>query len=279
MTAARQRPAARASTQLSRLAKVELLAELRERIGSIERRPPRRAAFEPTGLAELNAQLPGGGLPRGLLSEIAGAPGSGKTALCLSAMARAMGAKGLAAFVDGRGELYPPAAEALGIDLARLLIVRPGPHRPSLPLAANLFPAGRAGRDALAALWSAEALLASGAFGLVAMDIPVPAGGPAPATAFGEPEERGGWGRAPVLSPGRFHVVVRRLAAAAERGGAVGLWLAAPGELRAAAAVRIEVERGPDGTAVRLLFARGAAEWSCGAGAGGTPGREREHAG
>jgi protein ImuA len=203
----------------------EVLEELRERIRRIERRPPRRTAFEATGLDAVDALLPGGGLPRGALTEIAGGPGSGKTALCLAAMARAMREEGLAAFVDGRGEIYPPAAEALGVDLARLLIVRPQ---------------GRPGDRAqpLAALWSAEALLASGAFEVVAMDVVPP----------GQGRSASGW-----------EAVARRLAAAAEKGGAVGLWLAAPGEPRVPAAVRLEMVRGEGGPAVRRAFARGAA--------------------
>jgi len=205
----------------------ELLEDLRERIRRIERRPPRRTAFEATGLAEVDLLLPGGGFPRGALSEIAGAPGSGKTALCLAAMARAMRAEGLAAFVDGRGELYPPAAEPLGVDLARLLIVRP-------PAAGGL----------VAALWSAEALLSSGAFEVVAMDLP-----------------------AAVRRAGGAHPesMVRRLLAAAEKGGAVGLWLAAPGGIRVPAAVRLEVAAGAAGPAVRRAFARGAGEMGRGA--------------
>jgi len=198
----------------------ELLEELRERIRRIERRPPRRTAFEATGLAEVDLLLPGGGFPRGALSEIAGAPGSGKTALCLATMARAMRAEGLAAFVDGCGELYPPAAESLGVELSRLLIVRPP---------GGLIPA----------LWSAEALLASGAFEVVAMDLPA-----APRRAGGAHPES----------------MVRRLLAAVEKGGAVGLWLAAPGGIRVPAAVRLEVAAGAAGPAVRRAFARSAEE-------------------
>jgi len=194
--------------------RTELIEDLRERIRCIERRPPRRVAFEATGLPEVDALLPGGGFPRGALSEVAGGPGSGKTALCLAAMARAMRGEGLAAFVDGRGELYPPAAAALGVDLSRLLVVRPG--------------------EAIAGLWSAEALLASGAFEAVAVDLPPLAARPGGA------------------SPG---AMVRRLLAAAEKGGTVGLWLA-PG-IRVPAAVRLEVARGPKGPVVRRAFARG----------------------
>jgi len=204
-----------------------LLEDLRERIRRIERRPPRRAAFEATGLGEVDALLPGGGFPRGALSEIAGEPGSGKTAIVLAAMARALagGADRQVAFVDGRGEIYPPAAAALGVDLPRLLIVRPPP-------------------DGLReALWAAEALLASGAFELVAIDPP-----------------------AAVCRPGQAHpeAMARRLVAAAEKGGAVGLWLAAlqPGqapELRIPAAVRLAVACQAGGRpVVRRVSARGA---------------------
>lgn len=219
----------------------ELLEELRERIRHIERRPPRRAAFEPSGLEEVDGLLPGGGFPRGALTEIQGAPGSGKTALCLSTMARAMRADGLAAFVDGRGELYPPAAAAMGVDLARLLLVRP--------------PAGATGQCVLTALWSAEVLLASGAFEVVALDLPL--------LRALRPEA----GR-PSVPP---EVMVRRLLAAAEKGGGVGLWLSMPssgqssGELRIPAAVRLEVWRSAEGPKVRRILARGAEEVSRGA--------------
>lgn len=202
--------------------RTELIEDLRERIRRIERRPPRRAAFEATGLPEVDALLPGGGFPRGALSEVAGGPGSGKTALCLAAMARAMRGEGLAAFVDGRGELYPPAAAALGVDLSRLLVVRPG--------------------EAIAGLWSAEALLASGAFEAVAVDLPPLAARPGPGSERGRRADPG--------------AMMRRLLAAAERGGTVGLWLAQG--IRVPAAVRLEVARGPEGPVVRRAFARGA---------------------
>jgi protein ImuA len=183
----------------------EMIEELRERIRRIERHPPRRTAFEATGLPEVDALLPGGGLPRGALTEIAGGPGSGKTALCLAAMARAMREEGLAAFVDGRGELYPPAAAALGVDLGRLLIVRLAPSRDA---------AASGGRDPVspgrqappAGLWATEVLLGSGAFAAVAVDVPL----------------RG-------LPPARLTDMLRRLRAAAEKGGTAALLIGATG--------------------------------------------------
>jgi protein ImuA len=177
-----------------------LLARLRDEIKRIERRPARRQGQLACGLEAIDALLPGG-FPCGALSELRGGPSSGKTAVALSTMARLPGGA-LAAFVDGRGELYPPAAAALGVDLGRLLIIRP--------------PGGEEGFRL--ALWASEALLGSGAFAAVAIDVPC-------GRAF-----RGA------------DVALRRLTTAAEQGGAVGLWLSSPGAaLRPSALVRLDV--------------------------------------
>lgn len=191
-----------------------VISRLREEIRRIEHRPARREGFIPCGLPEVDAVLPGGGFPRGALAELVGGPASGKTAVALALFAT-LGAEGLVAYVDGRGEIYPPAAAARGVDLARLLVVRPG--------AAEPLRSGGGGRRAvprpwLSGLWAAEVLLASGAFAAVAMDVPAP-------RAFDGAES-----------------AARRLQAAAERGGAVGLWLASgPGTLRVPAALRISI--------------------------------------
>jgi protein ImuA len=207
-----------------------LIDELRERIRRIERRPARREGFLPSGRLEVDALLPGGGFPRGALTQLAGGPASGKTLLALSALAAATAEGGLTAFVDGQGELYPPSAGAVGLDLERLLVVRPpdatppgaarggGPARPA-------GPAGRRREETLAGLWAAEALLGSGAFAAVAVDVPLSG-----------------------LAPARAEAMLRRLAAAAEKGGAVGLWLGASG-CRVPAAVRLELEPAGRGTA------------------------------
>jgi protein ImuA len=191
-----------------------VLARLRDEIRRIERRPGRRGGVVASGLPFVDAALPGGGFPRGALAELAGGPASGKTAVALALFAE-LGAGELAAYVDGRGELYPPAAAARGVDLARLLVVRPaeGPaarHRGARP--------ERAPPDRVrASLWAAEALLASGAFAAVAVDVPVPRA------------VRGA------------DAIARRLQAAAERGGAVGLWLGPAKGLRIPGAVRVEI--------------------------------------
>jgi recombination protein RecA len=104
-----------------------------------------------TGHDRLDSIL-GGGLPRGRLAEVSGAWSSGKTALLLRAAARATGRKQLCAYIDGPGELYPPAAAALDVDLDRLLVVRPGTTRE--------------------ATRAAEIVARSGAFPLVILDLP-----------------------------------------------------------------------------------------------------------
>jgi protein ImuA len=182
-----------------------VLAELRDAIRRIERRPSRREGLVACGRPEIDGVLPGGGFPRGALTELAGGPASGKCAIALALFA-ALGPEELFAWVDARGELYPPAAAALGVDLRRLLVVRP---------AAAAAPGEASAR---AALWSAEALLGSGAFAAVAVEAP-----------------------AARLARGA-DAIAHRLQAAAEKGGAVGLWLAGPGAaVRVPAAVRLDV--------------------------------------
>jgi RecA/RadA recombinase len=106
-----------------------------------------------TGCCELDHVL-GGGLPRGRLVEVSGAWSSGKATLALTAAARLTTERRLAVYVDARGELYPPAAAALGVELLRLLVVRPDCARAS--------GAARAG----------EIAARSGVFPLVILDLP-----------------------------------------------------------------------------------------------------------
>jgi protein ImuA len=182
-----------------------LLTELRESIRRIERRPAQRSGVAASGLGEIDEALPDGGFPRGALSELCGGQASGKTAVALAVLA-SLGDGELFAWVDGRGELYPPAAAARGVDLARLLIVRPG----AVP--------ARGQDPAQAALWAAEALLGSAAFAVVVVDVPLR-------------RALRGWDAA-----------ARRLQAAAEKGGAVGLWLSSPrAAVRVPAALRLEL--------------------------------------
>jgi recombination protein RecA len=124
---------------------------LRDRIRELQAAPRQYLAVLRTGVAELDALLPAGGLPLGQAVEMMGEPASGRTSMALRAVAAAHRENRLCAYVDGPGQLYPPAAAALGVDLAKLLIVRPRAHQ---QLA-----------------WSAVQLARSGAFACVVLDL------------------------------------------------------------------------------------------------------------
>lgn len=102
----------------------------------------------PTGFAELDAELPGGGWPRGTLTEILlDREGIGELRLLLPALARVSGQSAWLAWVAPPHVPYAPALAASGIRLERLLIARP--QSPS------------------DAWWTAEQALRSGACGAV----------------------------------------------------------------------------------------------------------------
>ena len=79
--------------------------------------------FCPTGLIALDTHL-GGGFPLGRLSEICGAPSSGRTSLALALLAETLERGVLAAWVDLANAFDPASAQAAGSDLERLLWVR-----------------------------------------------------------------------------------------------------------------------------------------------------------
>jgi recombination protein RecA len=77
-----------------------------------------------SGVPALDDAL-GGGLPHGRLVEVYGPESSGKTTLCLYAIAEAQRAGGVTAFIDAEHDFDPGYAETLGVDLSRLLIAQP----------------------------------------------------------------------------------------------------------------------------------------------------------
>lgn len=102
----------------------------------------------PTGFAELDALLPGGGWPRGALTEILiEREGIGELRLLLPALVRLSEQSGWLAWVAPPHVPYAPALAAAGLRLNRLLVVRP--------------------RGAADAWWTAEQALRSGACGAV----------------------------------------------------------------------------------------------------------------
>ena len=135
------------------LASPELSASVRElklQLGAIQDtvRPDR--APLPTGIAELDALLVGRGIPRGRLTEITGASGSGRTSMLRTLVTAAARGGRWVAYIDATRTLAPRDWAHVGSERAPLWIVRP--------------------TNATRAPWCADLLLRSGAFALVVMD-------------------------------------------------------------------------------------------------------------
>lgn len=107
----------------------------------------------PTGLEILDARL-GGGFPIGRLSEICGAPSSGRTSLALTLLAETLNRDVLAAWIDLADAFDPISSDLANSDLERLLWVR--------------------ARSADEALRSCERLLQTEGFELIILDLAIP---------------------------------------------------------------------------------------------------------
>lgn len=102
----------------------------------------------PSGFTGLDALLPGGGLPRGALTEIVIArEGIGELSLLLPALARATEDERWLVFVAPPHVPYAPALARAGVNLARVLIVHP--------------------RNAQEGLWAVEQALRAGTASMV----------------------------------------------------------------------------------------------------------------
>jgi recombination protein RecA len=80
----------------------------------------------------------GGGLPKGRIIEIYGPESSGKTTLALHAIAEIQKSGGVAAFVDAEHALDPTYSEALGVDIANLLVSQPDTGEAALEIVDQL---------------------------------------------------------------------------------------------------------------------------------------------
>jgi hypothetical protein len=119
--------------------------------------PPDRLA--PTGDAALDAAL-GGGLRRGQLSEIVGAPSSGRMSLVVQALSAGAARGEAVALADACDAFDPASAAAHGLTLGHLLWVRP-----SLAISAV------ADVHATRALKAFSLILQAGGFGLAVLDL------------------------------------------------------------------------------------------------------------
>ena len=79
----------------------------------------------PSGSLALDNALGIGGYPRGRIIEIFGPESSGKTTLCLHAIANTQATGGVAAFIDAEHAFDPNYAKALGVSLDDLLLAQP----------------------------------------------------------------------------------------------------------------------------------------------------------
>ncbi len=95
-----------------------------------------------TGILQLDVALGIGGIPRGRIIEIFGPESSGKTTLCLSIIAEAQKAGGVAAFVDAEHAFDPAWAKLLGVKLEDLLISQPDTGEQALEIAEALIRSG-----------------------------------------------------------------------------------------------------------------------------------------
>jgi recombination protein RecA len=135
------------------LASLDLSASVRAlklQLGAIQEsvRPDR--APLPTGIAELDALLVDRGIPRGRLTEITGASGSGRTSMLRTLVTAAASSGRWVAYIDATRTLAPRDWAHVGSERAPLWIIRP--------------------TNAARATWCADLLLRSGAFALVVMD-------------------------------------------------------------------------------------------------------------
>ena len=96
----------------------------------------------PTGSLGLDLALGIGGLPRGRVVEIFGPESSGKTTLCLHAIAQAQKAGGAAAFVDAEHALDITYAKKLGVETDDLLVSQPDTGEQALEITETLVRSG-----------------------------------------------------------------------------------------------------------------------------------------
>jgi recombination protein RecA len=180
--------------------------------------PAQQVAPLSLGWPELDAALPDGGLPRGVVELTAPGALGGSTSVALAAVRAGQGraAGAWCAWIDPEGTLNAPGVVAAGVDMARMLVVR--------------APRAQIGRVAVK-------VVASGAFEVVVIDV----------DAINSPVV---WGHTGSVSSSKRgwapEVLVRKLALAAEPSGATVLLLTDASRPRAApwpVALRLELSR------------------------------------
>ncbi|MFN0099041.1 MAG: hypothetical protein ACKVS7_10235 [Gemmatimonadaceae bacterium] len=130
------------------------IAVLRQQLAAVVAGTPSSTPGLPTGFFLLDAMLPGGGIPRGRLTELLAPAGAGKTTIARALVTATIRGGGGVAWIDATRTLDPrdftPAGTLTMAEVDALWVVRPGePSRGP---------------------WCADLLLRSGAFALVVLD-------------------------------------------------------------------------------------------------------------
>ncbi|RJR13589.1 recombinase RecA [Candidatus Parcubacteria bacterium] len=97
----------------------------------------------PTGSIGVDWALGIGGLPRGRIIEIFGPESSGKTTLCLHAIAEAQKKGGVCAFIDAEHALDPEYAKKIGVKITDLLVSQPDTGEQALEIVESLVRSGK----------------------------------------------------------------------------------------------------------------------------------------
>ena len=187
-------------------------------------RDPRSPEVLPLGWPEMEGALPDHGLPRGVVGIASAQALGGGTRVALAAVRGAQGRSPAAwcAWVDPEGTLYAPGVAKTGVNLRRLLVVRP-PRRDLGRIAVKLAQARAF--EAIVVDYAPPALVQLGGF----------------------------QGRRRALRP---EVLVRKLALLAEEGGGTVVLLTDTTEPRATpwpVALRLELARTPGALTVKVV--------------------------
>lgn len=113
----------------------------KESISRLGDRPQQGVERFSSGSLSVDIAL-GGGFPKGRIIEVYGPEASGKTLICLSAVAAVQRAGGVAAFIDAEHALDPEWARKNGVDVENLIISQPDNGEQALQITQALVQSG-----------------------------------------------------------------------------------------------------------------------------------------
>jgi len=105
-------------------ARQALLDQLRAKLARLDHPAPAARPILPLGVPAVDRALPGGGLARGCLHELCGAPDRAAAAGFAAVLLGRLAADGHALWIGPRDDLYAPGLAAQGLPPERLLVVQ-----------------------------------------------------------------------------------------------------------------------------------------------------------